>query len=425
MDGTEVSGTTSSDSSGLKSYARSTNFWLTSSLIVMVLCIVWFFYTTHQQSLHIPKPIPIVSSPAVSRNVPIFLSALGSVTPTNTVSVKAQVAGVLQEVFFKEGQLVKAGDNLAQIDPRPYQALLMQYQGNLKRDKALLANARTDLKRYKRLWRQDSVSQQTLVTQQSLVEQYEGVVRSDEGLIESTKISLNYCLIKAPVNGRIGLRLVDKGNFIQLSALTGLAVINTVNPITVIFSLPEDDIPQVAPYVYADESLKVYAYDRQMNHLLAKGSLLTMDNQINSATGTVRLKAVFDNKNNRLFPNQFVNIKILVDILSQAILIPTEAIQHTLNSNYVYVLEGDRATIKTVIIGPTLGAQTVIKKGLISGQLVVIEGADKLVNGAHIIDEKPVKQQSKTRASRVHAKLNHPPILANIAFKSLFYFYLL
>lgn len=391
MDGPELSDVERRDSKEsnqeLKPPHSSTNFWLIASLIVMVLSIAWFFYATGKNRSIPPKPIPIVSAPAVNRNVPIYLSALGNVIPTYNVIVRAQVAGILQKVFFKEGQSVKEGELLAQIDCRPYEALLQQYEGNLKRDTALLANARIDLKRYQKLWSQDSISQQTLATQQSLVEQYEGVVKSDEGLIESTKININYCRITSPIEGRIGLRLVDAGNFIQLADTTGLAVINTINPITVIFSLPEDYVPELIGPVYANKSLKVYAYDRQQNQLLSTGHLLTLDNQIDPTTGTVKLKAQFENKESTLFPNQFVNIKILVETLNNAVLIPTAAVQHTLTNDFVYALEEQKVVIKKIIVGPTIGNETVISNGLVAGQLVVIEGADKLVNGAHVINE--------------------------------------
>ena len=387
----------SESSQSFRELFSSTNFWLITSLIVMVLSLVWFYYAMGQTKMNSPKPIPIVSASAVTRDVPIYLSALGNVTPTYNVLLRTQVNGILEKVFFKEGQLVKTGELLAQIDPRPYEALLTQYQGNLKRDSALLANARVDLQRYQRLWRQDSVSQQTLVTQKSLVEQYEGVVKSDEGLIKSTQINLNYCKIRSPIDGRIGLRLVDAGNFIQLSDTAGIAVINTLNPITVIFTLPEDSIPQLITQVYADKVMRVFAYDRQQNHLLAKGTLLTLDNQIDPTTGTVKLKATFENQGNRLFPNQFVNIKILVRTLKKAVLVPTAAIQHTLSGDFVYILDKKRVAIKSVLVGPAVGNETVIRDGLSEGQLVVSEGADKLIDGAYVVDEAPVKSPTPLR----------------------------
>lgn len=391
-----------------KRFLSSTNFWLINSLIVMVLSLIWFFYASNRSQRIPSKPIPIVSSISVSRDVPIYLSALGNVIPTYNVTVRAQVAGILQQVYFKEGQLVKKGQLLAQIDQRPYEALLKQYEGNLKRDSALLANARIDLNRYKMLWKQDSVSQQTLATQQSLVEQYEGAVKTDQGLIESTKVSLTYCRITSPISGRIGLRLVDPGNFIQLSDTTGIAVVNTMNPITVVFSLPENYVPELTEQVYASKALKVNAYDRQQNQLLSSGWLLTIDNQIDPSTGTVKLKAQFENNDSKLFPNQFVNIKILVETLKNAVLVPTAAVQHTLTDDYVYVIEQHKARITNVTAGPVIGDETVIFKGLTVGQLVVIEGADKLINGAKIIDEvtRPLSFASKQQHAQLFNSVN-------------------
>lgn len=380
--------------------ASSSNFWLIVSLIVMVLSLVWFFYATRQPNNTGPKPIAIVSALSTTRDVPIYLSALGSVTPTYNVTVKTQINGILLQVPFKEGQLVKKGELLAQIDPRPYEALLTQYQGNLKRDTALLANANIDLKRYQTLWKQDSVSQQTLATQKSLVEQYEGAVKIDQGLIQSTKVSLDYCQITSPVDGRIGLRLVDPGNYVQPADAIGIAVVNTLNPITVIFALPEDTVPLLLPQVYAHKSLKVEAYDRQQSRLLATGTLITIDNQIDSTTGTVKLKATFNNKDNKLFPNQFVNIKILVQVLAKATLVPTAAIQHTVSGDFVYLLNKNQTVrVKPVITGPVVEDKTVIKSGVLSGQSVVVDGTDKLVNGAKIAEEKPAQSSAPLKTA--------------------------
>lgn len=401
MEGQELTEAEPSDSPKLsqetKKHSPSSNFWLITSLVVMALSIAWFFYATSGSKPVPSKPIPIVSAPVINRDMPIYLSALGNVIPTYNVTVRSQVMGVLQKVYFKEGQFVKEGELLAQIDPRPYEALLKQYEGNLERDRALLANARIDLKRYQDLWKQDSVSQQTLATQKALVEQYEGSVKSDEGLIESTRINLIYCRIVSPIEGRIGLRLVDAGNLIQLSDTTGIAVVNTINPITVIFSLPEDYVPELVDQVYADKPIKVYAYDRQQNQMLAAGRLLTLDNQIDPSTGTVKLRAAFANKKNKLFPNQFVNIKILVETLKNAVIVPTAAVQHTLTHDFVYVFDKQKVLIKKISSGPSIGNETVINKGLTAGQLVVIEGADKLINGAHVVNE---QDNSKPAASK-------------------------
>ncbi|KTD64949.1 efflux RND transporter periplasmic adaptor subunit [Legionella shakespearei] len=388
----------------LKKPYTSSDFWLIVSLIVMVLSLIWFFYAMRQPKENSPKPLAVVSAKATSRDVPVYLSALGNVTPTYKVTVKTQINGILQQVLFKEGQLVKTGDLLAQIDPRPYEALLTQYEGNLKRDKALLANAKIDLKRYQTLWRQDSIAQQTLATQQALVEQYEGAIKIDEGLIQSTKVSLIYCRIISPIDGRIGLRLVDAGNVVQTGDTTGLAEITTLNPITVIFALPEDNVPQIIPQVYADKTLEVQAYDRQQNKLLATGTLLTIDNHIDPSTGTVRLRATFDNKENTLFPNQFVNVKLLVQTLTKATLVPTQAIQHHLASDFVYLLRPDQTvTVQPVVAGPASGNETVIMQGLKPGQEVITEGTDKLKDGAKVEVQKPSSALVPVQTSLKHS----------------------
>lgn len=360
--------------------------WGIIILLIVVIGLLWYFLTRNSHKDNVIKPIAIVAAVSKSCDVPIYLSALGSVTPKYSVTVKTQINGILLQVPFKEGQMVKTGELLAQIDPRPYEALLTQYEGNLKRDTALLANAKIDLKRYQTLWKQDSVSQQILATQNSLVEQYEGAIKIDQGLIQGTKVNLIYCNITAPVDGRIGLRLVDPGNVVQTNDTNGIAVINTLNPITVIFTLPEDNVPQIIPQVYANKTMHVDAYDRQNNQLLAKGTLLTIDNQINQTTGTVKLRATFDNKDNKLFPNQFVNVNILVQTLKQATLVPTAAIQHsTTTGEYVYLLnKNNTVTVKRVTTGPVSGNDTVIYSGIVPGQSFVVEGADKLRDGSKV-----------------------------------------
>ncbi|MFI4962673.1 MAG: efflux RND transporter periplasmic adaptor subunit, partial [Legionellales bacterium] len=237
----------------------SYSIWIIVPLFLLI-AFLWLL-SPHNKKARIAVPLPIVSAPSTTQDVPIYLFALGNVTPTYTVTVKTQINGQLMQVLFEEGQKVKKGELLAQIDPRPYLALLTQYEGDLKRDTALLANARIDLHRYQTLWKQDSISQQTLATQMSLVKQYEGAIKIDEGLIQGTKVSLVYCNITSPINGRIGLRLVDAGNIVQTTDTSGIAVVNTLNPITVIFTLPEDSVPQVMPQVYSNKTLKAEAYD--------------------------------------------------------------------------------------------------------------------------------------------------------------------
>lgn len=370
-----------------KAFSSSLNYWLGFSMVVMILSLSWFFYAIHRYPVIPPKPVSVVSAWSTSRDVPVYLPALGNVLAVYNVTIRTQINGVLERVLFKEGQLVKQGKLLAEIDPRPYQALLMQYRGNLKRDLALLANARVDLQRYQHLWKQNSVAQQTLATQQSLVKQYEGVVKTDRGLIASTKLSLLYCRIRSPINGRIGLRFVDPGNFIQTADTSGIAMINTVNPITVVFTVPEDNVSQLIAQFYSHQLIKVLAYDRQENQLLAMGRLLTIDNQIDPTTGTIKLKAVFNNKNHRLFPNQFVNIKVLLKTIKQAVLVPTAAIQHTLTRDFIYLVKNKKVVAQTVKVGPSVGSETVIRSGLTAKTLVVVDGADKLVDGATIVEE--------------------------------------
>ncbi|MCL9682679.1 efflux RND transporter periplasmic adaptor subunit [Legionella maioricensis] len=378
--------------------------WGIIIMMILFLGLIWYFLVREKHKDNVIKPIPVVSAVATVRDVPLYLSALGSVTPKYSVSVRTQLNGILFKVLFTEGQMVKTGDLLAQIDPRPYEALLIQYEGNLKRDTALLANAKIDLKRYQRLWKQDSISQQTLATQIALVEQYEGAVKTDLGLIQSTKVSLIYTRITSPVDGRIGLRLVDPGNVVQTSDTNGIAVVNTLNPITVIFTLPEDNVPQIVPQVYANKKMVVQAFDRQQSELLATGTLLTIDNQINQSTGTVKLRAIFDNKDNKLFPNQFVNARILVETLHQATVVPTAAIQHsTTKGDFVYLVnKNSTVTVKLITSGPASENQTVIKAGIKPGQSVVVEGADKLRDGSKVVVGSAAKLFSHSK-KRIHS----------------------
>lgn len=346
------------------------------------------------------QPAPVLVKEVTSSNVPVYIDALGSVTPTFNVTVRTTINGILTKVLFQEGQEVKKGDLLATIDSRPFEAQLLQYQGQLERDEAQLANAEIDLKRYQTLWKQDSVSQQTLATQEALVKQLKGSVLTDQGLIAATKVNLIYCNITSPVDGRIGLRLVDAGNFVQTSDTNGIAVVNTLNPITVIFTIPETKIPEVREKIYAGQTFQVLAYNQEQTKLLATGSLITIDNQIDQNTGTVRLKAEFNNEHYSLFPSQFVNIKLLVKILSNALIVPTSAIQYTTTGNFVYVLNTDHTvSMKQVDVGITSGEMTTINSGLTVGQRVVVEGTDALTDGAkvRVSDE---AQPAETTAAR-------------------------
>lgn len=328
----------------------------------------------------------VVVATAQSKDVPITVPALGNVTPITSVIVKTQVNGQLLRLYFKEGQMVKAGDLIAEIDPRPFQAQLMQYEGQLARDQALLANAKVDLARYKKLWNQDSVSQQTLATQQSLVNQLEGTVKLDQGLIEATKVNLSYCRITSPIDGRIGLQTVTPGNIVQVSDLNGIAVITTIDPVNVVFSITEDDVAKVMKQINAGKTLSVKAYNRSQNQLLGIGTLIAVDNQVDPTTGTVKLKARFDNKERQFFPNQFVNVVLLVDLLKNATVIPTAAIQRGTQGPFVYIPNKDNSAVeaKSVITNVTVGDETAITFGVLPGQSVVVEGTDKLTDGSPI-----------------------------------------
>jgi multidrug efflux system membrane fusion protein len=362
------------------------SFWLTILVIVLIIAFIHYRNALVKVGAKHKQQSPVIVALVKTSNIPIYLSALGSVTPTYSVTIRTQINGQLMRVLFKEGQMVKAGDLLAEIDSRLYEAQLTEFKGQLERDQAQLVNARIDLERYTKLWKQDSVSQQILATQQALVKQLEGTIKSDEGLIQATEVNLIYCKITSPIDGRIGLRVVDPGNFVQVSDTSGIAVVNMLNPITVVFSIAEDDIPEVMEKIYANSILTVQAYDRQQNKLLATGQLLTADNQVDSSTGTVRLKAEFQNENNALFPSQFVNIRLQVKTLDNVVVVPTAAIQNSTKSTFVYLMNKDTLTVAVtpVVIGVTAGETTVINSGLSAGQSVVVEGTDKLTDGATV-----------------------------------------
>jgi membrane fusion protein, multidrug efflux system len=330
-------------------------------------------------------PVPVALVPVEKGDMPVTLSQLGTVTPLAMVTVKTQISGYLMQVAFQEGQMVKKGDFLAQIDPRPYQVALEQAQAQLAKDQALLKNAQLDLQRYNTLVAQNSIAKQTRDTQVSLVAQYEATVKADQAQIDAQKLNLTYCRIVSPVTGRVGLRQVDAGNYVQTSDANGIVVVTQLQPISIIFTLPEDKLPEVMNRVRTGAVLAVTAYDRTGSNELAQGKLETVDNQIDTTTGTVKLRAIFDNNQEVLFPNQFVNVKLLVNTLHDADIVPNSAIQRGAPGTFVYVVKPDRtATVQKVKLGPSDGQRIAILAGLQPGENVVIDGADRLRDGAKV-----------------------------------------
>ncbi|MBV9747233.1 MAG: MdtA/MuxA family multidrug efflux RND transporter periplasmic adaptor subunit [Acetobacteraceae bacterium] len=344
-------------------------------------------------------PQPVGAATIGRGDVRAILNALGTVTPLATVTVKTQINGQLVQIAFKEGQIVHKGDFLAQIDPRPYQVALESGEGALARDQALLKNAQLDLVRYQTLVRQDSISRQQLDTQASLVQQYVGTVKTDQATIDTAKLNLVYCHITAPVTGRVGLRQVDEGNYVQTSDANGIVVITQLQPISVIFALPEDNVAEITRQAPDGTGLPVMAFDRSDSHLLSTGRLETIDNQIDTTTGTVKFRALFDNADNALFPNQFVNAKLVVETLRNVVVAPTAAIQRGEPGTFVYVIRPDNTVhVQPVKLGPTDGDKVAIVSGLNEGDRVVTDGADRLREGAKVTIPPPPAAQGGGQA---------------------------
>jgi multidrug efflux system membrane fusion protein len=347
----------------------------------------------------VSRPVPVRTATVEERDMPDFINGLGTVTAFKTVTLKSRVDGELVKVAFTEGEMVQEGDLLAQIDPRPFEAQLEQAEGTLSKDEATLELAKLNLIRVKELKKSNSIAQQQVDEQVAMVQQLEGTVQTDRGLVANARLQLSYCRIVAPVSGRIGLRLVDQGNIVHANDVMGMAVITQLQPIALVFPVSQDEIPRVQKRVNEGETLTVLAYDRGFTTKLATGKLYAIDSQVDVTTGTIKLKAVFDNEDLMLFPNQFVNARLLVDTIHNAVIVPSAAVQHGPNGDFVYVVQSDdKVDLRTVVTGHEEGGRRAIVTGLVPGEIVVTDGIDKLKRGSEITTLE--KEKEKENAAK-------------------------
>jgi multidrug efflux system membrane fusion protein len=360
-------------------------------LVLVVILFLVFRHSDETQSASprrgVTGPVTVTVATAQKGNIGVYLEAIGTVTPVYTDSITSQVTGLVTQVHYQEGQLVRKGQPLIDIDPRPYQAQLLQAQGALERDTNVLAQAKMDLQRYRDAWARNGIPKQTLDDQEKVVLQDEGTVKNDQGTVQYYQVQVGFCHITSPINGRVGLRLVDPGNVVQSSGGTTLAVITQLQPITVIFTIAEDSLAQVQAQTKHGKRLSVDAFDRAQQTKLGTGKLLTFDNQIDTTTGTVKMRALFDNKNDALFPNQFVNSRLLVNTLQGVTLIPTSAIQHNGQTAFVYVIQNDTAQIRNIKTGVADAGNTAVT-GINPGDVVADSSFDKLQNNSKIVVSK-------------------------------------
>lgn len=360
---------------------------ITVLLLTVLAAALWYVLIATRHKAKPPLPAEPVAAVAVTlQDVPVYIDALGTVTPTRSVTVISQVDGFLAAVEFKEGQQVRQGQVIARIDDRALKAQLAVARGTLMHDQALLSNAQRDLARYRELIKAGSTTQQTLDTQASLVQQLQGTVAADQGSVQNLEVQLSYCTLTSPVDGVIGLRLIDPGNYVTTTSLTGIAVITQMNPATVVFAVPEDNLGTINQAM-ARGPVTVLAYDRNKHNLLATGSVLALDNQVDTSTGTVKVKAQFTDSGNVLFPNQFVNTRLKADTLMQVSVVPTRAIQHGSKGDFVFVLAnpGNTVNLRNIKTGPAMGDVTaILDNGLKVGEQVVTEGVDKLDDGSPV-----------------------------------------
>jgi multidrug efflux system membrane fusion protein len=394
-------GPEAADSPAVRAERKPVRGWLWFVLVAALCLGGYYFYDRHQaQALAACKeaaskkgfgkglggPTPVVAVPARKAPINVFLDGLGTVTALRTVTVRSRVEGQLMRVHFEEGERVKQGQLLAEIDPRPFQVMLKQAEGQLARDEALLANARIDVERYRTLLAQDSIAKQQVDAQEALVRQYEGIVESDQGQVDSARLQLSYARITAPITGRVGLRQVDPGNIVRGSDANGIVVITQLAPIGVLFTVPQDSLPALMKRTRADERLPVEAWDREQKTRLAQGSLLAVDNLVDVATGTIKLKAQFKNGDNELFPNQFVNVRLKLETLENETVIAQSAVQRGGRGLFVYVVKDDMTvTARPVELGPADGPRVSVLKGIKPGERVVIDGIDRLREGTRVV----------------------------------------
>ncbi|HEX3653225.1 MAG TPA: efflux RND transporter periplasmic adaptor subunit [Rhizomicrobium sp.] len=381
--------------------------------VLLVLLLIWFLRQndgTGQRSRRVEfgGPTPVGVAKAAQGDMSVTLNALGTVTPIATVTVRPQVSGAIIKFNFTEGQAVKAGEVLAEIDPRPYQAAYDSAKGALDRDRAALANAVIDLHRYQALAATNAISGQLVATQAALVRQDEGTVKLDEGNVAAAAVNLKYCTIASPVTGRAGIRQMDLGNLVQAGQTNGIVVVTQMQPMSVVFSLPEDNVDQIQNQLRNGATLTATAFDRNQTKVIATGKLTALDSAIDPTTGTVKLRAQFDNSDTALFPNQFVNVRLLVNTLHDQTLLPVAAIQRGSEGTYVFVVGPDKTvSMRAVTLGPTDSIRVAITKGLRPGDTVVVDGADRLKDGAEVTIPKPVGTISKPSAGAGVAGAGH------------------
>jgi membrane fusion protein, multidrug efflux system len=365
--------------------------WALLLLVLVVILFLVFRHSDETQSASprrgVTGPVTVTVATAQKGNIGVYLEAIGTVTPVYTDSITSQVTGLVTQVHYQEGQAVRKGQPLIDIDPRPYEAQLLQAQGALERDTNVLAQAQMDLQRYRDAWARNGIPKQTLDDQEKIVLQDQGTVKNDQGTVQYDQVQVGFCHITSPINGRVGLRLVDPGNVVQSSGGTTLAVITQLQPITVIFTIAEDSLAQVQAQTKHGNRLSVDAFDRAQQTKLGTGKLLTFDNQIDTTTGTVKMRALFDNKNDALFPNQFVNSRLLVNTLQGVTLIPTSAIQHNGQTAFVYVIQNDTAQIRNIKTGVADAGNTAVT-GINPGDVVADSSFDKLQNNSKIVVSK-------------------------------------